>query len=208
MTDPTRPLSTAHADRQVGAERTLIVVRHGLTEWARDGRHTGSTDIALLPSGEADARALRPGLARFNFGLVLTSPRMRARQTAALAGFPDAVVDDDLVEWNYGDDEGITSDAIRAARPGWDMWTHGFSGDAETLDQVTVRADRVIARVLAAPGDVLAFAHAHFLRVLVARWIEQPGILAQRFTVEPASTSHLGWKDHRQVIHRWNDHVD
>lgn len=188
-------------------ERNLVVVRHGLTEWASDGRHTGATDIPLLPSGEIEARALQPVLAQFSFGLVLSSPRTRARDTAALAGFPDALIDDDLVEWDYGGDEGITSDAIRAARPGWDMWTDGFAGDAETLDQVVARADRVIVRALAAPGDVLAFAHGHFLRILGARWIEQPGIMAQRFTVEPASTCHLGWKDHRRVIHRWNDHV-
>lgn len=216
MTGPTpaQRLETLVADQrdpasedELIAERNLVVVRHGLTEWARDGRHTGASDIPLLPSGEADARALAPALARFRFALVLSSPRIRAHHTAELAGFPEAIIDDDLVEWNYGGDEGITSEAIRAARPGWDMWTDGFSGRAETLDHVVLRADRVIARVLAAPGDVVAFAHGHFLRVLVARWIEQPGIMAQRFTVEPASTSHLGWKDHRRVIHRWNDHV-
>ena len=189
-------------------ENTLFVVRHGLTEWARDGRHTSYTDIPLLAEGEADAKTLSRVLSKHDFSLVLTSPRRRAWQTATLAGYPDAQVDEDLVEWNYGDDEGLTSDEIRQARPAWDMWVHGFAGDAETLDDVVARAERVIHRVLKAPGDVLLFAHAHFLRVLVARWLEQPGVLAQRFTVDPASTSELSWKDHRRVVHRWNDHVD
>ena len=189
-------------------ENTLFVVRHGLTEWARDGRHTSYTDIPLLAEGEADAKTLARVLSKHDFSLVLTSPRRRAWQTATLAGYPDAQVDQDLVEWNYGDDEGLTSDAIRQARPAWDMWVDGFAGDAETLDDVVARAERVIHRVLKAPGDVLLFAHAHFLRVLVARWLEQPGVLAQRFTVDPASTSELAWKDHRRVVHRWNDFVD
>jgi broad specificity phosphatase PhoE len=191
-----------------GRENSLFVVRHGLTEWARDGKHTSYTDIPLLPRGEDDAFTLDRVLKHRDFAVVITSPRRRARHTAELAGYPDAVVDDDLVEWNYGDDEGLTSDEIRAARPGWDMWHDGFAGPAETLDQVVARADSVIAHALIAPGHTLAFAHAHFLRVLVARWIEQPGVMAQRFTVDPASTSELGWKDHRRVIHRWNDHVD
>jgi broad specificity phosphatase PhoE len=191
-----------------GRENSLIVVRHGLTEWARDGRHTSYTDIPLLPRGEDAALTLDRVLKQRDFAVVLTSPRVRARHTAELAGYPDAMIDEDLVEWNYGDDEGITSDEIRHARPGWDMWRDGFTGNAETLDDVVARADRVIARALNASGDTLAFAHAHFLRVLVARWIELPGIVAQRFTVEPASTSELGWKDHRRVVHRWNDHVD
>jgi broad specificity phosphatase PhoE len=189
-------------------ENSLFAVRHGLTEWARDGKHTSYSDIPLLPEGEKDALSLDRVLHHRPFAVVLTSPRKRAQHTAELAGYADAIVDEDLVEWNYGDDEGITSDQIRQSRPGWDMWRDGFGGTAETLDQVVARADRIIERVLAADGDTLAFAHAHFLRVLVARWIEQPGILAQRFTVEPASTSELGWKDHRRVIHRWNDHVD
>ncbi len=191
-----------------GRENSLFVVRHGLTEWARDGKHTSSTDLPLLPRGEDDALTLDRVLKHRDFAVVVTSPRRRARHTAELAGYPDAILDDDLVEWNYGDDEGITSDEIRKARPGWDMWRDGFAGNAETLDQVVARADRVIARAIDAKGDTLAFAHAHFLRVLVARWIELPGIVAQRFTVDPASTSELGWKDHRRVVHRWNDHVD
>jgi broad specificity phosphatase PhoE len=189
-------------------ENSLFVVRHGLTEWARDGKHTSYTDVALLPRGEDDAQTLDRVLKHRDFAVVVTSPRQRARHTAELAGYPDAILDDDLVEWNYGDDEGITSDEIRKARPGWDMWRDGFAGNAEKLDHVVARADRVIDRALNAKGDTLAFAHAHFLRVLVARWIEQPGIMAQRFTVDPASTSELGWKDHRRVVHRWNDHVD
>jgi broad specificity phosphatase PhoE len=186
----------------------LTVARHGLTAWARYGKHTSFSDIALLPEGEQQARALAQPLAAHSFSLVLTSPRRRARDTARLAGYPDAIVDDNLCEWNYGADEGIHSDTIRADRPGWDMWRDGFAGPAETLQQVVTRVDAVIERVMDAPGDVLAFAHGHLLRVLVARWIEHPGIDGQRFTIEPASVSELGWKDNRRVIHRWNDLVD
>lgn len=192
----------------IGRENDLVVVRHGLTEWARTGKHTSHTDIPLLPQGEGEARRLSKVLCHQSFAAVLTSPRQRARHSAELAGFPDAIVDDDLVEWNYGDDEGRLSDDIRRSRPGWDMWRDGFAGPAETLDQVVARADAVISRTLTAEGDVLAFAHGHFLRVLAARWIEQPGTFGQRFTLDPASTGDLGWKDGRRVIHRWNDHVD
>jgi broad specificity phosphatase PhoE len=189
-------------------QNNLIVARHGLTAWARDGKHTSFTDIALLPEGETQAKALTDRLAAHPFALVLTSPRRRARDTARIAGYPDAIVDENLCEWNYGADEGAHSNDIRAARPGWDMWRDGFAGQAETLDNVVARVDAVIERVTHASGDVLAFAHGHLLRVLVARWIERPGLDGQRFTLEPASISELGWKDNRRVIHRWNDLVD
>src|SRR3954447_26714223 len=123
------------------------LVRHGETEWSRDGRHTGSTDLPLTSEGEAAARALAPRLAGETFALVLTSPLERARRTAALAGFPDAEVDPDLVEWRYGDYEGVTTDQIRETVPDWTVWTHPCPG-GESAEEVSVRLDRVVERCL------------------------------------------------------------
>ena len=124
----------------------LWVVRHGETEWSRDGRHTSTTDLPLTETASRSARgAARPGWPEVEFDLVLTSPRQRARRTAELAGFADAEVDDDLVEWAYGDYEGITTAEIRETVPGWTIWTHPTPG-GETADEVSARLDRVVAR--------------------------------------------------------------
>ena len=120
--------------------------------------------------GEAAARELAPRLAGEDFALVLTSPRERARRTAELAGFPEAQVDEDLVEWSYGDYEGITTEEIRETVPGWTVWTHPSPG-GETADEVSARLDRVVARCHEAPGDVLLVGHGHALRALAARWL-------------------------------------
>jgi broad specificity phosphatase PhoE len=188
-------------------ENTLVVARHGLTAWARDAKHTSTTDIPLLPEGEEEALLLGKKLHHKSFSLVLSSPRQRAVRTAELAGYENVEIDDDLCEWNYGDDEGAHSDNIRASRPGWDMWRDGFAGSSETLDQVVARADRIVARAVTAPGDVLAFAHGHYLRILASRWIEEPGEFAKRLILDPATICVLGWKDHRRVIVEWNNHV-
>ena len=123
----------------------LWLVRHGETEWSRDGRHTSTTDLPLTPVGEAAATALAPRLADVEFDLVLTSPRQRARRTAELAGRPEAEADEDLVEWAYGDYEGITTAEVRETVPGWTVWTHPSPG-GETADEVAARLDRVVAR--------------------------------------------------------------
>ena len=182
---------------------SLWLVRHGETEWSASGRHPSTTDIDLPEAGVAAAERLRPVLAAETFALVLTSPRRRARRTAELAGF-EAEVDDDLVEWAYGDYEGLTTDEIRERRPGWFLWNDG-APDGETPEQVGERADRAIARALKADGDVALFAHGHILRALGARWIERPAAGAGRLALGTAAVCELGLERERRVIHLWND---
>ena len=181
----------------------LYLVRHGATEWSVDGRHTGTTDLPLLPSGEATARSLAPRLAGTDFGLVLTSPRQRARRTAELAGFPDAILDEDLGEWNYGEYEGVTTDVIRQKDPGWTVWT-GVTPGGETCEQVGVRLDRVIARVRAAEGNALIFGHGHALRALAARWLGLPATEGRLLKLDTATLSVLGYEREQPVVLTWN----
>ncbi|WP_148613988.1 histidine phosphatase family protein [Nocardioides rubriscoriae] len=181
----------------------LWIVRHGPTEWSRSGRHTSATDLPLLPEGEDDARALAGRLADLDPVLVLTSPRLRARRTAELAGFADAIVDDDLTEWGYGDYEGITTDEIRESVPGWSIWTDPCPG-GETAAQVGERLDRVVDRARRADGPVLAFAHGHSLRVLAARWLGLPVSEGRLFRLDTATVSVLGSERERPVVLRWN----
>ncbi len=181
-----------------------VLIRHGQTEWSRDGRHTGSTDIQLLPEGEAQAAGLAARLDGYQFTTVLTSPLLRARQTSALAGLDEgAEVDPDLVEWDYGSFEGLTTAEIRLDHPGWDLFDDGAPG-GESADQVGVRVDRVIRRVRNAPGDVACVAHGHVLRVLGARWIGLTASSARYFALDPASVSVLGWEREQPVIGEWN----
>lgn len=179
------------------------MVRHGATEWSESGRHTSRTDLPLTPAGEARARTLAPRLADMSFGLVLTSPRQRARRTAELAGFPDAVPDPDLVEWDYGDYEGITTEQIRETVPGWTVWTHPCPG-GETAQEVADRLDRVIARVRAHGGRCLVFGHGHALRVLAARWIAMAPATGAHLDLDTATLSTLGDDRGVPVILRWN----
>ena len=180
----------------------LWLVRHGETEWSRSGRHTGTADVALTERGLGAARSLRPRLEGERFDLVLTSPLSRARDTAAEAGFPDAETDDDLVEWRYGDYEGVTTEEIRKTVPGWTVWTHETPG-GETAEQVSLRLDRVLARV----GEherVLAFGHGHALRALAARWIGHPVTEGRRLKLDTATVSVLGHERETRVVLRWN----
>ena len=187
-------------------ERQLWLVRHGETEWSRDGRHTGLTDIPLTEAGRAQATALGERLAGHRFALVLTSPRSRATETARLAGFGQAITDPDLAEWDYGALEGRRTAEIEADYPGWTIWS-GPWPDGETIDQVSARADRVIARCLApeVDGDALVFGHGHMLRVLAARWLGLAGILGGIFGLSTASVSVLGWEHDRPIIETWNE---
>jgi len=182
----------------------LVAVRHGATAWSVTLRHTGLSDLPLEPEGREQARAVGARLAHHRFARVLVSPLERARETSRLAGFPDAEVCDDLREWNYGAYEGLTTADIRAERPGWSLWRDG-APDGETLAEVAIRADRVVARVRAVAGDVLVFAHAHILRVVAARWLELPADDGSRWVLDPASVSVLGWERETPVIERWND---
>ena len=186
----------------------LWIVRHGETTWARLGRHTSRTDVPLTKSGREDAGRIGEALAGARFALVLSSPRRRALDTARLAGFGDRVeVTDDLVEWDYGADEGRTTAEIRAERPGWTIWADGPK-DGETARHVGVRVDRVIARVRATEGDALAFAHGHILRALTARWLGRPVRDGRLFELATARLSILGWEREQSTIERWNDPID
>ncbi len=182
----------------------VVLVRHGETEWSRSGKHTGTTDVPLTDEGRDAARRLGGHLGGREFALVLTSPLERARDTAALAGFPDAERDADLRELEYGDYEGISTPEIRETRPGWDVWRDG-SPNGESLAAAAARADRVIARAEAAGGDVALFAHGHFLRILAARWIELGPEGGGRLALATAALSVLGFERERRVLWQWND---
>jgi probable phosphoglycerate mutase len=186
-------------------ERHVWLVRHGETEWARAGRHTGLTDITLTDQGRAEAAALGSRLAGHRFALVLTSPRSRATETARLAGFGEAAVDPDLAEWDYGQLEGRRSVEIEVDYPGWTIWDGPWPG-GETIDQVGARADRIVARCLAAglAGDALLFGHGHLLRVVAARWLRQPARSGSLFALSTASISVLGWEHDHPVVESWN----
>jgi broad specificity phosphatase PhoE len=186
------------------SDQRVVVVRHGQTAWSVSGRHTGLTDVPLTEEGRDAAARLAPLLASQSFSVVLTSPLRRARDTCALAGFAAvARVDDDLVEWDYGDYEGRTTAAIRSERPRWSLWSDGVPG-GEDAAAVGRRADRVIATLRSAAGDALVFAHAHVLRVLAARWIDLSPVEGARFGLDPARPSTLGYERDVAVSREWN----
>lgn len=186
------------------------LVRHGETEWSASGRHTGLTDIPLTPAGEQHARALRGRLAGQNFAQVWTSPLARARRTCELAGFADAaVVDPDLVEWDYGQYEGITTAEIRQQRPDWQLFRDGCPG-GESLEAIGARADRVIARLKAASGNAILFSSGHFLRVLAARWLGLEPSGGRLLLLGTASLSILGYEHSNPaepVLKLWNEQL-
>ena len=181
----------------------LWLVRHGETAWSRDGLHTSVTELELTPDGVEAAGAIRERLAGQRFALVLTSPRRRARHTAELAGYAQAVADDDLAEWDYGEYEGISTAEIRTTVPGWTIWTHGAPG-GETASDVAERLDRVLSRVRATDGDVLIFGHSHALRALAARWIGLDVTQGRLFRLDTATISMLGYERETSVILHWN----
>ena len=185
----------------------LVLVRHGQTEWAQLGRHTGRTDVPLDDDGRRQAEALGRQLAGRAFALVLSSPRSRALDTARLAGFGAQLrVDDDLREWDYGALEGRTTPEIRAELPDWSIWTGPWPG-GETPEAVGERADRVIARCLEGAegrGDALLFGHGHLLRVLAARWLGLEPTAGRFFLLGTATLSGLGWNREQAVIETWN----
>lgn len=184
-------------------EPELWLIRHGETEWSRNRRHTGRTDLPLTPEGEALAQSLAPRLSGVSFDVELTSPLMRARRTAELAGLTP-VIEPRAVEWDYGQYEGITTAQIRQSSPQWSVWTSPIPG-GESLQQVAARADAVLAHIRAQARErAVLVAHAHFLRVLAARWIEQEPGLAERFNLLTSTISVLGWDRGTAVIDRWN----
>lgn len=181
----------------------LWLIRHGETEWSRDGRHTSTTDLPLTDDGRRVAEGLHDRLDDDDFSLVLTSPRRRALETARLAGHPEAEVDDDLAEWGYGDLEGKTTSEIRETYPDWTIWSGPVPG-GETAQQVSTRLDRVVARCRAADGRVLVFGHGHSLRVLAARWLDLPAADGRHLRLDTATVSVLGYERDIPVVLRWN----
>ena len=182
----------------------IVLVRHGDTPWSISGQHTGRTDVPLNAEGRTQAAALGSRLAGRAFGLVLSSPRQRAVDTARLAGFGDELVlDEDLVEWDYGDYEGRTTADIRAEAPGWTLWADGVP-NGETVAEVAWRADRVLARAADAGADVLLFSHGHLLRVLAARWLGLDPRDGRLLALAAGSVSELGWEREQAVLASWN----
>jgi broad specificity phosphatase PhoE len=182
----------------------VFAIRHGETTWSLTGQHTGTTDIPLTDNGRRLAQRLRPVLAKRTFERVLCSPMQRARETCALAGFGDkAVIDADLVEWNYGAYEGLTPKEIRKVAPGWLIFRDGCPG-GEAPDQVAARVDRVIARSRAVDSDLVLFAHGHVLRVLVARWIGLPAGGGQHFMLSTGTLCVLGYYRDVPAVRLWN----
>ena len=184
----------------------LWLLRHGATEWALNGRHTGSTDLPLLPEGEAEARALGPVLSQQQFAAVFSSPLQRAQRTCKLAGLGDQMqICDDIIEWNYGDYEGITTATIRETVPDWTVWSHGCP-KGENAQQVEVRCANAISTALAVPGegDVALFAHGHILRALAGTWLGLGAAGGQLLRLGTASVSILGWERETRAIQRWN----
>lgn len=190
---------------RVRAETRLVLVRHGETEWSASGKHTGRTDIPLNDIGRRQAEQVARRLAGEPFAAVFTSPRSRARDTCRIAGLDsDAIVTDDLREWDYGVYEGRTTDEIREDEPDWSVWTAEIRG-GESVEDVGRRVDRVIEAAIAYAGDVALFGHGHCLRILAARWIGLPAAAGSLLELSTATVSRLGWERERRVVELWND---
>lgn len=185
----------------------LYLIRHGETEWSLSGQHTGRTDIPLTPRGEDEARELVPRLRDIPFAKVLTSPLQRARKTCELAGLgAEAVLEPDLMEWDYGDYEGKRSVDIRKQRADWNVFRDGCPS-GETPAQISERADRLISRLRTLNGNVALFSHGQFGSAVAVRWVSLPLVSAEHFPLATASLSILGFAAHHPevpVISRWN----
>ncbi|MET9959021.1 histidine phosphatase family protein [Streptomyces sp. NPDC006326] len=193
----------------------ILLARHGQTAWSRLGKHTGRTDVPMLEEGRRGAKLLGERLARDPWrGLpgveVRTSPLARASESCNLAGFGvRAEPWDALMEWDYGEYEGMTPAEIQAVRPGWLIWRDGVPG-GESVADIAARADEVVAWARAAERDVLVFAHGHILRTLAARWLGLEASFGARIRLDPTSLSVLGWAYGAPALERWNDtgHLD
>jgi broad specificity phosphatase PhoE len=182
----------------------VVLVRHGETEWSRDLLHTSHTDIPLTDNGRREAERLRNALSGRSFELVLSSPMQRAAETCRRAGL-DGVAEttDALLEWDYGEYEGLTTKEIRESRPGWFLWRDGCPG-GETAAQVGARVDPLVERLAGMEGDVAVFSHGHLLRVLTARWLGLEPEAGALFALGTGTLSILGWERETRVIRRWN----
>ena len=185
-------------------EKKIYIIRHGETEWSLSGQHTGITDIPLTENGRKKAQLLQPLLMTQSFVLVLTSPLQRAKETCTLSGLGEqAEVEPNLMEWNYGDYEGLTSAQIHVTAPGWIVFNAGAPG-GETPNDVAARADRVIARIRSVKGDVALFAHGHILRALVARWLDLPATAGRNFLLGTGTLNILSYYRGYPAIQTWN----
>jgi broad specificity phosphatase PhoE len=189
----------------MGDRPEIVLVRHGETEWSRDGKHTGRTDVPLTDKGKEQARLLAKRLQEWRFGRVLSSPLSRARETCELAGLGVLMeITDELMEWDYGAYEGRTTPDIRTERPQWSLWRDG-TPEGENAADVGARVDRIIEDVRASEDDVALFAHGHVLRVFTARWLGLPPAEGRLFALSTATISVLAYERETPVIERWND---
>ena len=187
-------------------KRQLWLFRHGATEWALRGQHTGRTDLPLLPEGEAEARALAPILRDQHFAAVFSSPLQRARRTCVLSGLGEQMqICKTLTEWNYGDYEGMTTAEIRQREPTWSVWTHGCP-NGERVDQMQRRSQQTIDTMLTIPepGDIALFAHGHSLRALAGTWLGLGATGGQLLQLGTGTISVLGWERETRTLERWN----
>lgn len=181
----------------------LWLLRHGETEWSRSGQYTGLTDLPLTAEGEDQALGAKTTLDGVTFGLVMTSPLQRARRTAELAGFPEAEIEPNAVEWDYGDYEGVRSADVRKKNPDYLIWKDGVP-HGETLDDVAARADVIVQRVLASGAEnALLVAHGHFCRILTARWLGLPPFEGRHFILGTAKVCRLGWDKKTPAVEAW-----
>ena len=191
----------------MSARPRIYLIRHGQTEWSLSGQHTGRTDVPMTPKGEAQARQLADVLNRIQFGAVLTSPLQRARRTCELAGLGDrAQLEQDLVEWDYGNYEGMTSEEILEKDPSWSLFRDG-APHGESPQAIKARVDRLIAKLETLTGNVALFSHGHLIGALAARWIELPIVAAEHLELSTSSISTIGYSEHHpdtRVISRWN----
>ncbi len=187
---------------------TLYLFRHGQTEWAATGQHTGRTDIPLTEKGREQAATLQEVVARVKFNAVLVSPLSRARQTAEIAGLGDQMQTvDDLREFDYGGYEGLTTKQIREQVPGWTVWTHPVP-DGETLAQAAARCQRVIDKARTAGGAVALVAHGHILRILTATWLNLPPSEGKHFMLDTSTISILSHEHEIPAVKIWNTPID
>src|SRR3954451_22158485 len=185
----------------------IWLARHGETAWSLSGQHTGRTDLRLTPRGEQNAQLLGVRLRAHGFAAIFTSTLQRARRTCEIAGFAEsAVVDSDLVEWNYGDFEGLTTKQILERNPQWDLIRDGCPG-GESVERISARADRVVAKLRAVNGDALIFSSGHILRVIASRWLDLPPSTGRYLALDTATLSILGSLHGPEdpVIRLWND---
>lgn len=186
-------------------QRQIVLIRHAETAWTVTGQHTGTTDLPLTEKGRKEAAALAQPLKKFSFEEVWCSPLKRAQETCELAGFTRGVATyPDLVEWNYGKYEGLTTREIHKESPHWDLFLHG-APEGEGVPDVTTRINRLLIRTQRVKGNIAIFSSGHFLRALAASWLKQPISLGSHLLLSPASLSILGYEHNVPSLLLWND---